>query len=205
MAPKNTPIIYSISNVMDELMTTMSTTLDSETWTPRTLGTWGYPAEGVLPPSSLDDFIRLTREAGGEVDVFQRAKEVYRDMPSFPAADVSVDRNNGDLFFDVALPGYSEDDLEITFENDHMNISVGKDNTLNKDKKDKKESRVFIRNSLKSSRVELSVPVPSTRFRVKDTEASYLNGILSIRIPRQEEHAPHRITFGNKAAQIASE
>ncbi|MCA1807166.1 MAG: Hsp20 family protein [Actinobacteria bacterium] len=207
MAPKGNTF-YSISNVFDTLMDTFNT-MDKDFYVEipatSTAGEFPYPSHWqephrVMPPrqpTTLDDLIRLTRESGLEgADVFERAKEVYRDMPSFPATDVSVDRNNGDLYFDIALPGYAEEDLEISFENDHMNITVAKDNALSKEKQERKEDRVLIRTGLKASKVQVSVPVPSSRFRVKDAEASYVNGILKIKIPRQEDHQPHRISLG---------
>jgi len=147
-------------------------------------------------PTGIDDLIEFLKKqgAGGPaIDVFEKAKRVYKDLPSFPATDVSVDEENGDLHFDIALPGYDEEDIDISFENDTMTVGVCKDNALSKYKKEDNQSRVYIRNGLKSGKVEFKVPVPSTRFKIKEAAASYKNGLLSIVVPRQEEHAPHKL------------
>ena len=155
-----------------------------------------YTNRRALSPTGIDDLIEFLRKqgvGGSAIDVFEKAKKIYKDLPSFPATDVSVDEENGDLYFDIALPGYDEEDIDISFENDTMTVSVCKDNSLSKYKKEDNQSRVYIRNGLKSGKVEFKVPVPSTRFKIKEASASYKNGLLTIIVPRQEDHAPHKL------------
>lgn len=147
-------------------------------------------------PSTIEEWMRKFRDMGLGTDVFERAKEVYKSLPKFPATDIAVDRNTGDLEVKVALPGYEEDDIDVSFENDTLSIVVDKDNALSREKEAHEGEKVYLRRSLTTSKVSLQLPVPFTRFRVKDAKADYTQGMLHIIIPRNEEHAPHRLKLG---------
>lgn len=200
MAPKTR--FYSLSSALDTLFDTVSGksySTHSPAWDDLV---YREPMRTTTAPTpwsvwNLDDLIG-THDS--DADLFGTIKNAYQGMPPFPACDVSIDKASGDLFLEAALPGYNEEDIEVTFENDQLKLQIGRENALSEKKDKNKENRVYIRNSLKTSKVSLSVPVPASRFVVKDAEANYHNGILSIRVPRQEAHQPHRITLksGNR-------
>lgn len=201
--------IYSLSTVFDELYDVMSSVLPPavtststwplEPWTcsPHTGSSTAGDPWAII---SLDD---LRTQYQPNAAVFDRAKQVYQELPTFPAQDIYIDRDTGELSFEVALPGYSIEDIDINFEDDHMTLAVRKDNSIKRAQKESGESRVYIRRGLKSSSFEIRVPVPSSRFRVKEAQASYDNGMLTVRVPRLEEHAPHRLQISVAAKQLA--
>lgn len=148
-------------------------------------------------PSVFDDLFALVDAAERDLSriptIRSQTKDLYQDLPSFPASDVAVDQETGDLHIAVALPGYDEEDIEVSFENDTVQIDVCKDNAMQKRKKETRDSRMYLRDSLKTSKVRLKAPVPFNKFKIKAAEASYNQGILDIKIPRSEDHAPHKL------------
>ena len=201
MAPKTR--FYSLSNALDTLFDTVSGSsysTHSPAWDDLVYREPMRTTTAAPTPWSVWNLDDLIGTHDSDADLFGTIKSAYQGMPSFPACDVSIDKESGDLFLEAALPGYNEEDIEVTFENDQLKLQIGRENALSEKKDKNKENRVYIRNSLKTSKVSLSVPVPASRFVVKDAEANYHNGILSIRVPRQEAHQPHRITLksGNR-------
>ena len=198
--------VYSISSVFDNLFNTFDA-MDNFVYTTSgtaPAGTWNTN-HVYTHPLSVDDIISTLKEkglGGSDIAAFERAKSVYRDLPTFPAVDVYVDKSSGNLQFDIALPGYADDDIEIAFEDDHMAVTVQKDNAFNKKKKEQQDDIVYIRRSLRTSKVNFKVPVPTTRFQVAEAKASYKNGILSISIPRREEHAPVKLKLNGNSKMI---
>jgi len=220
MAPTPTPI-FNLTHVLDDF----SNALDSmfvESTQPR------YTSNSVLPPNTggwggwnltttdpytdgsptIDDIIRTIREKefpNTSVSVFERAKKAFADLPNFPATDIVMDKDSGDLTFRVALPGYAEEDIDISFESDTMQIKVDKDNSLKKQKEEESSSKVYLRKSLKTSKVTLDIPIPFSRFNVREASAEYKNGLLTVTVPRNEDFAPHRIQLGKNKDQKSIE
>jgi len=191
---------YNLSNTFDTINHII------EQWTDPSWTSAGVPQAYTVGSTSctpyiwngsitIDDLVNRLAGDGLPIDAFERAKDIYRHMPKFPAANVSMDRDTGELLFELALPGYDLDDIGIEFENDLMLVHVLKDNALSRAKKGTKEdgNKILFHQGLKSGSVELKVPVPATKFKIKEANASYENGILSISIPRLEEAAPVRL------------
>ena len=185
----------SLNSLFDQLSSTLSP--GSSAICPDTVfGTGKYaPIYATMSyPASVDEAISLIRQSGesDSLDVFERAKAAYKSLPSFPAADIAVDKETGDLHFTLAVPGYDEDDIEVSFENDSLIIEIGKDNALRR-QKDEEDTKFYIVEKLRASKVRWKAPVPFSHFKVKSTEAAYKNGLLSIHIPRNEDQAPHKV------------
>jgi HSP20 family molecular chaperone IbpA len=166
--------------------------------------TGGYTTYTTTPGApaiiTTDDWIQAFREhgLGDQTDAFDRAKRAYQDLPAFPATNVVMHRDTGNLEFQIALPGYDMEDIDISFENDNMVVSIKKDNALRKRDKDIKDDVVMFRRGLRSAGLELKVPVPAAKFQIKDATASYVSGILTVQIPRNSETAPIRIKLAGK-------
>lgn len=200
-----------LSSLFDDLTTTLTSGPDNYRLERSSTGIKPMWAQGpsptfddfddfdeVMTSSHIEDWIKRFREMGMGTDVFEKAKEVYKNLPKFPACDIAVDRNNGDLEVKVALPGYREDDIDVSFENDNLSIVVDKDNALSREKEEHEGEKIYLRRSLTTGKIALQLPVPFTRFKVKEADADYTNGMLTIRIPRNEEHAPHRLKLGER-------
>jgi HSP20 family molecular chaperone IbpA len=133
--------------------------------------------------------------------LFEQAKRLYEKLPSFPACDIFVDKDSGNLNFEIALPGYDLKDIDVSFENDYMIVEVSPENRL---KKEQKNNVVFFKKSLKRSSFSFEVPVPFSRFEVDKAKAYYHNGILIISIPRLPSSMPRKIPVKLKEEEIDS-
>lgn len=179
---------FTTSSVFDSIDRALTSAGPIWTTDPRY---YSYP--GQHPTVSLDDWKQLFLEHGlnDHIDAFEKAKQVYKDLPAFPATDVKMHRESGSLEFDIALPGYNDEDISISFDGDNMLIEVARDNALAT--RPKKDDVIQFRKGLKSSGLTFKVPVPAAKFRVREAKASYKSGILNIVIPRNEENAPVKI------------
>lgn len=102
------------------------------------------------------------------------------------AMPTEVIETGEEIRFDIELPGFRNEDLEITLENNVLTISGEK--KLEREAKES-EYRLFER---RYGRYQRSFTVPPT-VRGDATEARYENGVLSLRLPKAEEAKPRRI------------
>jgi HSP20 family protein len=91
-----------------------------------------------------------------------------------------------EIRFDIEMPGFRSEDLEITLENNVLTISGEKKIERENDESD---YRLFER---RYGRYQRSFTVPPT-VRGDATEARYENGVLTLRLPKAEEAKPRRI------------
>lgn len=198
---------YALTDVFDDLSQIMNSVCSASASTYNT-GTWTYPtisgtSQASYPPStwtlSLEDLEKEYRKVinpnSPTTAVFDRAKSIYQNLPSFPAVDIFLDKDKGTLFFDIALPGYTSEDIDISFEDDYMLLEVKKENNIKRTRSEEGDQRVYLRRGLKSGSISFRVPVPGARFDVQKALAAYENGMLHIEIPRLEGAGPHRLSL----------
>jgi HSP20 family protein len=100
-----------------------------------------------------------------------------------------------ELRIDVEVPGFREEDLEITLENNVLTIG-GEKRLQQKEETKESDYRLFER---RYGRFQRSFTVPAT-VRGDRCEASYENGVLTLRLPKAEEAKPRRIQIGGRGA-----
>jgi HSP20 family protein len=93
----------------------------------------------------------------------------------------------------LEVPGFREEDLEITLENNILTVSGEKRMEREEHVKDT-DYRLTER---RYGRFERSFAVPHT-VQGDDCEASYADGVLTLRLPRVEEARPRRIQIGGR-------
>ena len=121
-----------------------------------------------------------------------RVRSSYSRLPKYPASDVTVDPDEGTMHFDMALAGYDKEDISVEFKDDCMLIEVQKDNAISQAKK-AKAGFIKLHEGLSSQKIQVSFPVPFTKWDIKKVKAEYNNGMLSITIPQSEYAKPLRI------------
>jgi molecular chaperone IbpA len=102
----------------------------------------------------------------------------FKDFfPSYPKTDLYVNKNS-DLVFDIAVTGFSEDQIEVTVENNTLRITA---ETKEKDDEDKK----YIARNLARRAFDVSYKLDH-KYDLKTAKVKLENGLLTITIPIQE-------------------
>jgi HSP20 family protein len=104
---------------------------------------------------------------------------------AMPAEVVETD---DEIRFDVEMPGFRMDDLEITLENNVLTIAGEKKVEREEGRKDT-DYRLFER---RYGRYQRSFSLPPT-VRGDQCEANYEDGVLSLRLQKSEDAKPRRI------------
>jgi len=107
---------------------------------------------------------------------------------SFASKDLSVDlwEEDDTYFVKMALPGVNKDDVEIDIVNDSVTI---KGHT--KKEKDESSKKKYYCQTLETS-FEQTFNLPG-KIDADKAEASYKDGILTLKLPKSEETKPKKI------------
>jgi HSP20 family protein len=104
------------------------------------------------------------------------------------AMPTEVVETGDEVRFEVEMPGFRMEDLDITLENNVLTIAGEKKDEREETRKDS-DYRLFER---RYGRYQRSFTVPPT-VRGDQCEAHYENGVLSVRLPKSEDAKPRRI------------
>jgi HSP20 family protein len=133
--------------------------------------------------ATLNDFDRMRREFEDFADLFNGGRSVHR-FGVFPATNVTQDADN--FYVRMELPGVKIEDLDVSVVDRKIAISGKRELGVDEDgvsyHRRERESGSFSRN----------IELPS-EFDRDSVEASYLNGVLTIRVPRTEAARPKQI------------
>jgi len=140
----------------------------------RTLNNW----------SPFEELNRIRREMDLLSDGFSRG--IARGAGVFPLINLTEDKDA--YFIRAELPGMKADEIELSVTGDSVTIS-GERKIVNEDKNAKYHRRE--RESGKFNRI-LNLP---GQVDVEKTEASNVNGVLTIRLPKSEAAKPRQITI----------
>ena len=105
-------------------------------------------------------------------------------VESFPPANISTNKE-GTIKFELALAGYSEEDIKLSAEADKLTISSEK-------KEDKDEDIVYLHKGIRGRKFSVTYSL-NAKFDISKTKAKFANGILTITIPVAEEKKPRDI------------
>jgi len=116
-----------------------------------------------------------------DAGVAREAKDM--DQPMRPAVDIFEDDNGITVHAD--MPGVSRDRLDIHVDNDTLSIEGRAEIPM-------PEGMEALHADIRSTRYQRSFTL-SSELEGDKVEASLKDGILTLRIPRREEHKPRRI------------
>ncbi len=134
--------------------------------------------------SPFDELNRIRREMDLLTDGFTRG--IVRGAGVFPLINLTEDKDA--YYIRAELPGMKADEIELSVTGDSVTIS-GERKIVNEDKNAKYHRRE--RESGKFSRI-LSLP---GKVEVDKAEASNVNGVLTIKLPKSEASKPRQITI----------
>jgi HSP20 family protein len=107
-----------------------------------------------------------------------------------------VVENDEEIRFDVEVPGFRIEDLDVTVENNVLTISGEKKFEQEEGRKES-DYRLFER---RYGRYQRSFALPPT-VRGDRCEARYENGVLTVVLPKAEESKPRRIQIEAASAR----
>lgn len=143
--------------------------------------------------TTLDSLLGMSRE----MDRLVNAVWPEGENAASWAMPAEVVETGDEIRFDIELPGFRSEDIDVTLENNVLTISAEK--KLERENKEN-EYRLFER---RYGRFQRSFTVPPT-VRGDSTQARYENGVLTLRLPKAEEAKPRRIRIdgGNGSRSI---
>jgi HSP20 family protein len=135
--------------------------------------------------SALDSLLGMSREMDRLAGTMWPSLEDGATWV-MPAEIVETD---DEVRFEIEMPGFRDEDLDITLENNVLTVAGEKKLQRSEERKET-DYRLFER---RYGRFQRSFTVPPT-VRGDQCEANYDNGVLSIRLPKAEEAKPRRIS-----------
>lgn len=99
----------------------------------------------------------------------------------FVVPAVNIKENDKEVVIDVAAPGLSKKDFEISVDNDTLTISA------HKEEEKMEEGNKIVKKEFGYEKFQRSFTLPENIFDVENIKAAYKNGILEIVIPKKEE------------------
>ncbi|MFW5795397.1 MAG: Hsp20/alpha crystallin family protein [Bacillota bacterium] len=129
----------------------------------------------LLSPNSLldsfDDAVkRFMNDFYSNKDQFT---DMFKNQCRYPKTDIY--EKDGNLVFDLAVPGVEKNDIEVNVESGMLTISYQKE--------EKKEDKNMIVQELKHSSWSRYFKIPEKYYDVSKINAVMNNGILSISMP----------------------
>lgn len=91
------------------------------------------------------------------------------------------------IHFEAELPGFSQEDLDVSIDGDRLTIRGERSGEVNQ------EGKQFHRRERWSGRFSRTITLPTTLDTSK-ANASLVNGVLDVQFPKREEVRPRRIT-----------
>lgn len=127
----------------------------------------------LLPQDIMEEFGRFF----GGLDTYN-AETQSLSLRSFPRGDVYVDKE-GNRVIELALAGFSKDQLSVVVKDDQLTISADK---CKPDDDDCCKSRTLARRAFKQTFSNFS-----KEYDLEQSEVSYVDGLLKIVVPKLEE------------------
>ena len=124
-------------------------------------------------PSIMDDFFNTNWNF-----------EVPNYSHSLPA--VNIKEADKEFTLQIASPGLTKEDFEVSFEDNVLSIEVVKKNDAKENNND------FTRFEFDYNSFKRSFTIPES-VEINKIEASYLNGILNINLPKKKEAQPYLV------------
>lgn len=98
----------------------------------------------------------------------------------FPPADIIEDKNGDYLIVNLAVAGFSKDNIVITVEDSTIIIKGNKEDKL-------PDNETYTKKTLKTSNFERKYTIKTNHFNLDSISSSLKDGILSIRLERNPD------------------
>ena len=113
-------------------------------------------------------------------DFFNREFGIDSTPSAHQTPAVNITEKNNSFYLELVAPGKEKKDFNVTLENDTLTISTTSEKDSNA------ENTMFMRKEFDYASFQRSFGVPDTIDR-KNIKAKYINGLLSIELPKRKE------------------
>ena len=110
-------------------------------------------------------------------DIFD--DDFFEDGKHLPPMNVKETENTFDI--ELAIPGFSKDEIEVSLENDILLVSAKKEKETIEEDVEGYTRKEFSYNSF-----ERKIKVPTTVNQDKEVKATYNNGVLNLQLIKEE-------------------
>ena len=118
-------------------------------------------------------------------EAFQEMDRIWAHVGTgFPPTDLLVEKDTGETILRLAIAGYDRDSISVTTDNDSIIIEG--------EAQKKEDKYAVISQGIKASNFKARYPM-SNKFDLSKIEASFVDGILTIKVPVAEEKKPKKI------------
>jgi len=118
-------------------------------------------------------------------ELFFDENEEEWDLVPQETSNLSISEDKNSIYVEAALPGLSQEDIEVTFDNNLLWIKG--------EKKEEKKDKKFYKKAISS--FSYRVAVPGEVDEKKEIEASYKNGVMRVTFPKAKKTEPKKITI----------
>jgi HSP20 family protein len=132
---------------------------------------------------------------GSLIDMSQEMDRFFNDMATQWGMPAEVIETADEIRIDIEVPGFHQEDLEVTFENNVLTVA-GEKRVRRPENVKETDYRLSER---RYGRFQRSFTVPAT-VRADRCVASYEHGVLTLRLPKTEEARPRRIQINGVPA-----
>ena len=109
-----------------------------------------------------------------------------RNGVEYSSLPVDIRQTDGAFFVEASVPGFTPDEVEVTFDDGVLTITGRHSST------ETSREGTYVRRERRATSVFRQVGLPA-EVRAEDIKASFENGVLTIEIPRAQKAAPQRI------------
>lgn len=132
----------------------------------------------------IDDINNLSM---GDYSKKQGPNRLTEFVPSYPPMNLLLDSNDS-LIFEFALAGINIENISILFSADKMRMEVDTSESST-------ESR-FLYKGIASRKIKNEYFLPSSKYDVDNAKSSFVDGVLTIKVPVRESAKPRRLEIG---------
>lgn len=130
----------------------------------------------------MTDLVKLTNDIFG-------INNFLREDTYLKTGDIDIVESDNDYQVEMDLPGFNENEVDITVDKGYLTISANKEET--KEKKDK-ESKKYIMKQRSSRSVSRSFKL-GENIDVNNVNAKLEKGVLTLKLGKKEETKPVQI------------
>lgn len=105
--------------------------------------------------------------------------DFFPEEPDFPAMNVKENPKNFEI--ELAVPGFSKNEIEVSLENDVLHICAEK----SKEEVEENENG-YTRKEFNYNAFDRKLKIPSTVNQKEDVKANYKNGLLKLQLAKSE-------------------
>ena len=98
-------------------------------------------------------------------------------LPQYPHTDCWIDNDGNNLYLRFALAGYAKDSIKVRASKNVLRVSADGE---------KEEGVKFVHQGISKKDIDFSLTIDEA-FALKETEVDFIQGLLTIKIPRAAE------------------